>query len=93
MSVFASRNFVSWVMVILFPVSRLAVHRGSAMVHRNGGERGRAVALSASVPEQAPSRVSQGAALNGLRYRDCETVSRLPQDFSRICECSVYWSS
>jgi hypothetical protein len=47
MSVFASRNFVSWVMVILFPVSRLAVHRGSAMVHRNGGERGRAVALSA----------------------------------------------
>jgi hypothetical protein len=39
MSVFASRNFVSWVMVILFPLSRLAVDTGSAILHSNGGVR------------------------------------------------------
>jgi hypothetical protein len=39
MSVFASRNFVSWVIVILFPLSLLAVDTGSAIVHSNGGVR------------------------------------------------------
>lgn len=37
MSVFASRNFLSWVMVVLFPLSLLAADTGSAVVHSNGG--------------------------------------------------------
>jgi hypothetical protein len=45
MSVLASRNFVSWVMVILFPLSLLAVDTGSAIVPRNGGVRGSGAAL------------------------------------------------
>jgi|CZKJ01.1.fsa_nt_gi hypothetical protein len=37
MSVSASRNFVSWVMIILFPLSMLAADTGSAVVHSSGG--------------------------------------------------------
>jgi hypothetical protein len=39
MIVFAARNFVSWVMIILFPLSLLAADTGSAIVHSNGGVR------------------------------------------------------
>jgi hypothetical protein len=37
MSVSALRNFVSWVMILLFPLSMLAADTGSAVVHSNGG--------------------------------------------------------
>jgi hypothetical protein len=37
MSVPALRNFVSWVMILLFPLSMLAADTGSAVVHSNGG--------------------------------------------------------
>jgi hypothetical protein len=39
MIVFASRNFVSWVMIMLFPLSLQAADTGSAIVHRDGGVR------------------------------------------------------
>jgi hypothetical protein len=37
MSVPASRYFVSWVMIILFPLSLMAVDTGSAVLHSSGG--------------------------------------------------------
>lgn len=36
-SVSGTRNFLSWVMIVLFPVSLLAADTGTAMVHSKGG--------------------------------------------------------
>jgi hypothetical protein len=37
MSVSGSRNFVAWVMIVLFPLSLLATDTGGAVVHSKGG--------------------------------------------------------
>lgn len=37
MSVSISRNFISWVMVLLFPLSLVAADTGSALLHSDGG--------------------------------------------------------
>lgn len=37
MSVSGLRNFISWMMVVLFPLTLLAVDTGSAMLHSDGG--------------------------------------------------------
>jgi hypothetical protein len=37
MSVFALRNFLCWMMAVLFPLSMLAADTGSAIVHSKGG--------------------------------------------------------